>query len=80
MLKKILKTKVCIAEYCTNKSDSTDKIFISVPGIAEKERRNAWLRARGFGQNDVSPKSHVYVYEDHFNVSNLVEFHPITFL
>jgi hypothetical protein len=80
MLKKILKTKVCIAEYCTNKSDSTDKIFRSVPGIAEKERRNAWLRARGFGQNDVSPKSHVYVYEDHFNVSNLVEFHPITFL
>ncbi|EFX68828.1 hypothetical protein DAPPUDRAFT_329663 [Daphnia pulex] len=68
MSKKILKTKVCIAEYCTNKSDSTDKIFISVPGIAEKKRRNAWLRACGFGQNDLSPKSHVYVCEDHFNM------------
>jgi hypothetical protein len=79
MSKKILQTKVCVAEYCTNTSDSKDKIFISVPAQAQKERRNAWLSACGVCQNDVSPNSHLYVCEDHFNVSNLVEFHPITF-
>ena len=79
MSKKILKTKVCVAEYCTNTSDSSEKIFRSVPAPAQKERRNAWLSACGVGQNDGSPISHLYVCEDHFNVSNLVEFHPITF-
>ena len=37
MSKKILKTKVCVAEYCTNTSDSSEKIFISVPTPAQKE-------------------------------------------
>ncbi|XP_045025007.1 uncharacterized protein LOC116918407 [Daphnia magna] len=68
MSKKILQTKVCVAKYCTNTNDSRDKIFISVPAPAQKERRNAWLSACGVGENDVSPNSHLYVCEDHFNM------------
>ncbi|KAK4024254.1 hypothetical protein OUZ56_009639 [Daphnia magna] len=68
MSKKILKPKVCIAELRTNRSDSTDKIFISVPAPAEKVRRCDWLTACGLGQNDLSQKSHLYVCEDHFKM------------
>jgi hypothetical protein len=41
MSKKILKTKVCVAEYCTNTSDSSEKIFRSVPAPAQGGNRLA---------------------------------------
>jgi hypothetical protein len=69
MSKKIPRNKLCVAKLCPNESaDSTKKIFISVPAPAERTKRSVWLKACGRDPNEIN-NSHVYVCEDHFNVS-----------
>ncbi|XP_045026432.1 uncharacterized protein LOC116923193 isoform X1 [Daphnia magna] len=71
------KKKLCVAKFCPNVSDSTNKIFISVPAPAEKNKRSVWLNACGRNPAEIK-NSHVYVCEDHFNMEvdckNLAEY------
>ncbi|KAK4024302.1 hypothetical protein OUZ56_009685 [Daphnia magna] len=75
------KKKLCVAKFCPNVSDSTNKIFISVPAPAEKNKRSVWLNACGRNPAEIK-NSHVYVCEDHFNMEvdckNLAEYKTTT--
>ena len=69
MSKKIPRNMLCVAKQYPNESDdSTNQIFISVRAPAENNKRSVWLNACGRNPAEIK-NSHVYVCEDHFNVS-----------
>ena len=60
--------RYCIVPGCKSTTISTPgKIFIKLP-IEEKQRK-IWLKAMRRQPEDISLKNHVYLCEDHFNVS-----------
>lgn len=62
------KRKSCMVPQCSNTSTrNPEKHFVSVP--LNKEVRKRWLKAARRSVNDISPSSHIYCCEDHFNVS-----------
>ncbi|KAF2895971.1 hypothetical protein ILUMI_10202 [Ignelater luminosus] len=64
-------SKYCAVPECTNTSLKTpNKIFISIP--KDNKKRISWQRAMRRAQF-LSPKSHKYCCEDHFNLKEDVE-------
>lgn len=60
--------RYCVVPECISTTTSTPgKTFIKLP-IDEKQRK-LWLKAMRRSPKDISSKSHVYLCQDHFNVS-----------